>query len=219
MARPLRGVEEPRELSEAEAGDAAGEERARETHGVDDRRADAGTGQELGLAVEEGQVEARVVRDEHRIAGESEEAPDGVGGAGCAAQVLVAEAGDRARSGCDRHSRIDERLELGVDLEPAEAHRSDLADPRLAGPQPRRLEVDDDVRRVLEEELAPGGSASATASPFHASRASVSTTSARSVRARATGRLSKREEPSRRVLREHRPALLLHELHEAVGRV
>src|SRR5215471_11880201 len=35
--------------------------------------------------------------------------------------------------------------------------------------------------------VAPGGSASATASPFHASRASVSTTSASSERASATG--------------------------------
>ena len=47
---------------------------------------------------------------------------------------------------------IDERLELGLDLEAAQAHGPDLADPGLARAQARRLEVDDDVRRVLEQE-------------------------------------------------------------------
>jgi hypothetical protein len=68
VARPLARVEEPRELGETEAPDASGKERSREPHRVDDRRADAAAGEALGLAIEEGEVEARVVRDEDRVA-------------------------------------------------------------------------------------------------------------------------------------------------------
>src|SRR6185503_4829324 len=98
-----------------------------------DRRANARSGQPLGLAVEERKVEARVVRYEHRVAREREEAPDGLGRTGRAPQVLVPQAGHRARSGGDRLPWIDERLELGLDLEAPQTHGSDLADPGLAG--------------------------------------------------------------------------------------
>src|SRR6516225_4515681 len=117
MARPLRSVEEPRELSEAEARHAPREEPPGEPHRVDDRRADARASEQLGLAVEEREVEARVVRHEAGVSGEGEEAPHGLGRMRSSAQLLVPEAGDRARSGADRKSRIDQGLELGLDLE------------------------------------------------------------------------------------------------------
>ena len=79
MARTLRRAEKPRQLAETEARHAAGEKRPREPHGVDDRRADAGTREPLGLAVEEREIEARVVRDEHAVAREGQEAPDSLG--------------------------------------------------------------------------------------------------------------------------------------------
>src|SRR5581483_9385539 len=69
-------------------------------------------------------------------------------------QLPVAQPGERLDAGPERHARIDERLELGLDLQPADADGSDLADLRGPGPQPRRLEVDDDVCRLLEEEPA-----------------------------------------------------------------
>ena len=219
VARPLGRVEKPRELTEAEARHAPGEQRPREPHGVDDRRADARAREPLGLAVEEREVEARVVRDEDRVAGEGEEAPHGLGRPRRAAQLLVPEAGHRARSGADRKSWIDEGLELGLDLEAAEAHRPDLADPGLPGPQPGRLEVDDDVRRVLEQERRAGrlGERHRVAAPREPR---IGLDDVREQRAReGDGRLPEGEEPPRRILREHRPALFLDELHQAVGRV
>src|SRR5215469_13927688 len=64
VARRLGSVEEPGELRETEPGDASREEGAREANGVDDGRTDSRSGQPLRLAVEEGEVEARVVGDE-----------------------------------------------------------------------------------------------------------------------------------------------------------
>ena len=57
--------------------------------------------------------------------------------------------------GRDPHSGVDERLELVHLLELADPHGSDLADRRGSRPQSRRLEIDDDVRRLLEQQLAP----------------------------------------------------------------
>ena len=196
-----------------------GEEPAREPHRVDDRRADARAREPLGLAVEEREVEARVVRDEDCVAREGEEAPHRLGRAGRSAQLLVPEAGHGARPGGDRKPRIDERLELGLHLEAAQANRADLADPGLARPQPGRLEVDHDVRRVLEQERRARrlGERDGVAVPREPR---VGLDDLRQQRARERdGRLPQGEEPPRRVLREHRPALLLDELHQPVGRV
>ncbi len=136
-----------------------------------------------------------------------------------APQVLVPQSGHRARSGGDRLPWIDERLELGLDLEPAQAHCPDLADPGLAGTQSRRLEVDYDVRRVLEQDRRPQrlGERDRVSAPREPG---IGLDDVREQRAReGDGCLPQGEEPPRRVLREHRPALLLHELHQAVGRV
>ena len=219
VARPLARVEKPRELTETEARYASGEQRPREPHGVDDRRADAAAGQELGLAVEEGEVEARVVRHEDSVACEGEEASHGLRRPRCATELGGSEPGHRARPGVDRKPRVDERLELGVDLEPAHAHRPDLADSGAARPQPRRLEVDDDVRRVLEQQRRARrlGERDRVAAPREPG---VGLDDVREERARQSDRrLPEGEEPARRVLGEHRPALLLHELHEPIGRV
>ena len=219
VARALGRVEEPRELAEAEARHAAGEQRPRETHGVDDRRADARARQPLGLAVEEREVEARVVRDEHRVAGEGEEAPHRLGRPRRAAQLLVPQTGDGARSGADRKPGIDEGLELGLDLEAAEPDGPDLADPGLARPQARRLEVDHDVRRLLEQERRARrlGERDRVAVP---GEPRIGLDDVCEQRAReGDRRLPEREEPPRGVLREYRPALFLDELHEPVGRV
>ena len=71
---PRRRAEEMRERREPDARDPAGEHSPREPDGVDDRRGDSPARQPLHLAVEEADVEARVVGDEHRVAGELEEA-------------------------------------------------------------------------------------------------------------------------------------------------
>ena len=49
--------------------------------------------------------------------------------------------------------RVDERLELVGELESLHEHGADLADLRRAGPQAGRLEVDDDVGRLLEQQV------------------------------------------------------------------
>jgi hypothetical protein len=92
------------------------------------------------------------VCDEDGVTGKLEEPPHRLGRAGCTAQLLVPEAGQGACASCDRSSRIDEGLELADYLEAAQPYGADLADPGLAGPQPRRLEVDDDVGGLFEQE-------------------------------------------------------------------
>ena len=56
----------------------------------------------------------------------------------------------------ERHAGVHERLERVVELEAADALRTDLADARRSRREPRRLEVDDDEMRVLEEDVAAG---------------------------------------------------------------
>ena len=72
---------------EAEATRPAGEQAPGEPDRVDDRRGHPPAGEALDGAVEEAHVEPRVVRDEHRVAGEREEAADGEIGAGRPAHV------------------------------------------------------------------------------------------------------------------------------------
>ena len=219
MARSLRRVEKPRELTETEPRHAAREEPSRESHGVDHRRADARARKPLGLPVEEREVEARIVRDEHAVSREGEESLHGLGRPRRSTQLLGPEAGHGARSGPDREPWIDEGLELGFDLEAAKANGSDLADPGLARAQARRLEVDHDIRRLLEQERRAErlGECHGVAAPRESS---IGLDDVCEQRARERNRrLPESEEPPRRVLREHRSALLLDELHQAVGRI
>ena len=114
---------------------------------------------------------------------------------------------------------IDERLELVDDLEADDLDGPDLADLRRAGTQAGRLEVDDDVRRVLEQEVD-------AERPCERDRvavpceAGVGLDDLREERARERDRrLPQGEEPARRLVGDDRPAPLLDELHEAVGGV
>jgi hypothetical protein len=88
-----------------------------------------------------------------------------------------------------------------------------------AGLQSRRLEVDDDVRRVLEEECRAGRLRESDGiSVPREPRIRLDDVRQKGARQR-NGRLPEGEKPPCRLLREHRPALLLDELHEPVGRV
>jgi hypothetical protein len=221
--RPVAGlcrrVEKPRELRKPEAGDAAGQESPCQSHGVDHRRGDPPTGQELSLSVEEGEIEAGVVRHEDRVAGEVEKAAHRDRGRGSARQLLRPQTRQSSRSVLERTPRIDERLELCLDHESTQAHGADLADSGLARPEPRRLEVDDDVRCLLEEE---GGTR------WVGKRDEVSVPREAGIGSHDIGqqgagegdrRAAEGEEMLRRFLRRDRSAAFLHELHEAVGRV
>ena len=130
VTRPRRRAEEVRERREPDALDPAGEQPPREPDGVDDRCGDSPAGQPLDLAVEEADVEARVVRDEHRVAGELEEAAHRELDRRCAAQLARVDPGQRRDRGRQRPARVDERLEPLLELEAAHPHRADLADRR-----------------------------------------------------------------------------------------
>src|SRR5262249_11684048 len=138
---------------QAEARPAAGQQSTREADGVDDRRGQPCADEPLGLAVQKGQVEPSVVRDEDGVACETEKTAHGFLCARGAAKLRVAQAGERGDRRSDRYARIDERLELLGELERADANGADLADARRARTQSRRLEVDDDVRRRLDAQV------------------------------------------------------------------
>ena len=110
------------------------------------------------MLLEEALVEARVVRDEQRVAGEGEELPHDGRGRRRRAQLLLPQAGEpRDRLG-QRHAGIDERLERVDELEAAHADGAELADPVARGRETGRLQVEDDELRLLEQGvgLLPG---------------------------------------------------------------
>ena len=75
MARLGRDAEEVRQRGEPDPPCPLAEQAACEPDGVDDRCRDPPSGQSLDLAVEEGEVESRVVRDDRCVGGERHEAP------------------------------------------------------------------------------------------------------------------------------------------------
>ncbi len=219
MAGLHRRAEEPRELRQRRAGYSTREQAPRERDRVDDGRCKSRPGELHRLAVEERHVEARVVRDEHRVAREGEEPVDGERGRRGAAQLTVAQPGERLDPRPERHPGVDERLELGLDLEPAHAHGSDLADLRGPGPQAGGLEVDDDVRRLLEQQvLAERPREPDRVAVPREPRVGLDDVGQQAASERDRGR-AEREQPPGRLLGEHRPAPLLDELHQPVGRV
>ena len=90
---------------------------------------------------------------ERRVAGESEEAADRQLGSRCRAELDVAQPGEARDRRRQRHAGADESLEGLGDLESPNARRADLADPVARGGQSRGLEVEDDERRVLDDDL------------------------------------------------------------------
>src|SRR4029450_7067029 len=89
-----------------------GEQSTCKPDGVDDRPGEARPGEALGLAIEEAEIEARVVCDQHRVTCELEKPPHGDRRMRLAAQLAVAQSGQRADRGADRHTRGDQQLEL-----------------------------------------------------------------------------------------------------------
>ena len=96
---------------------------------VDDGRGDPAAGQAHRLVVEERHVEPCVVRDQHGVAAELEEAPDARGDRRRAPQVGVPEPGQRGDRRLERRAGVRQRLEALGQLEPAHTHGADLAGP------------------------------------------------------------------------------------------
>ena len=156
MTRLGGDAEELGERREPDAPRALAEHPPREPHRVDDGGCNPASRQELDLAIEEREVEARVVRDDRRVAGELEQTADRELRPRCPAKGRGVDPGQRRDGGRQRRARVDERLERVLELELTHALRADLADPRRSRREPRRLEIDDDEVRVLEEDVLAG---------------------------------------------------------------
>ena len=217
VARLRLRAEEVRERGEARPGDAAGEERPRERQRVEHGGGEALAGQTVEIAVEERAVEARVVGDEHRVAGEGHEAADRDGGRRRSAQIRLADAGQGGDRRRQLGAGVDQRFERRRLLQGADADGSDLADSRAAA-ESCRLEIEDHVVRLLEQRiLLRPGDPDRRADPAQPRVAGDQVVEQRA--GEALRDALQREELPGRVRRRHRRAALLEQLDQAVGGV
>ncbi len=217
MARLRRCPEEARERGQARTPGPPVQKRPRERHRVEHRRGEPARLHPVDGAVEERHVEAGVVRDEHAVAGEREEAPHGDVDGRRPAQVGVADPGQLRDRGAERPARADERLERPGRLEAADTHGADLADLGGAGREPGRLEVDDDEGRRLEREILRLGArqCDVRAGP---DEPRIRLDHLAEQRARQPGRgAGEREERARSIGRRDGPAPFLDELDQPIG--
>ena len=188
VARGRRGADEVRERGEPDATEPAVEKAAREPDRVDHGRRDPPPGQPLDLAVEEAEVEAGIVRDEHGVAGELEEAPDRELGRRRAREGARVDSGQGGDRDGQRPPWVDQGLEALRQLERAHADGADLADrgaarardPSSPGRRRRRS-------RPRAAAPVPGGAARPTLAPRQARRESPVTTSSSRERASPVG--------------------------------
>ena len=103
-----------------------------------------------GGRLEEADVERRVVRDEHRAAGELQEARQHLLDGRCADEHRGGDAGEHLDERRDRSARVDQGLELAEHLAAADLDRTDLRDRAVGRGPAGRLEVDDDERHVRQ---------------------------------------------------------------------
>ena len=158
MARRGRHTEEVGQRGEPDPPSAALEQAARQGGGAERRLRQASAVERDQVLLEEALVEARVVRDEQRVAGEGEELPHDGRGRGRRTQLLLPQAGEPSDRLGQCHARIDERLERLDGLEAPHADSAELADPVASGREAGRLQVEDDELRLFEQGvgLLPG---------------------------------------------------------------
>ena len=164
-------------------------------------------------------VEARVVRDERRVARELEKAPERELDARRPPQVLLPDPGQRGDEAGQRGAGVDERLERVDDLERAHAHRTDLADAAGLRGEPGRLEVEDDELGLLERHVRVRIVREPDARPDEGEpRVAVDDVAEQRAGERDRGPLE-REQHASGLVRADRPVPRLHELDEPVGGV
>ena len=153
MARRRRDTEEVRERREPDAPPPPLQQAPGQRGGTERRLGEPVALHALQLALEKPPVELRVVRDEQVVPGKGQEAAHDGPHRRRPPQLRVAQPRQpRDRVGqCD--TRVDERLELGHELERLHANGSDLADPALRRRESGRLEVEDDEGRVLQQRV------------------------------------------------------------------
>jgi len=126
----------------------AGDELAGQVNGVEDPESRPVLAGRSGCRLEEGDVEAGVVGDEDRVAGELEEGRQHGLDARCLRDHGVGDAGEHLDEGRDGLARLDQRLELPEHLAAAHPDRTELGDRGRRRTSPRRLEVHDDERDI-----------------------------------------------------------------------
>ena len=157
MTRSRRHAEEVGQLGEADPPRTPVEEPPREPDGVDDGSCHPPSAEPLHLAVEEREIEACIVRDQHRIPGELQKAAHRMLAAWRSTQRGGLDPSERSHGGGERDAGIDQRLEGLPELEAADALGADLADPRRSRTQTGRLEVEDDEGCLLERDATLHG--------------------------------------------------------------
>jgi hypothetical protein len=123
---------------------------ARESCGANGRRLQRLVRQPLQRDVQEREVEARIVRDEHAAVGEFRERGDDRVDRGCARNGGVVDAGEVRDLARDRYAGVHQRLERADALAPAELESADLGDAALDRRAAGRLEIHDDERDLGE---------------------------------------------------------------------
>ena len=197
---------------------APGQQAPRERDRVEHRQLEPAPVDRAERALQEPDVEARVVRDEHAALREPQEIaqrrPDRPG----SREVALADAGQRRDHGRQRHAGIDEALEGRDELEALDPDGADLDDARPA-PDARRLEVDDAEARLLERRLGgrrPVGEPDVTvadeAEPRVRADDLVQQPLDESRRRAAQG-----EQPACRFLRSERAPMRVQRIHEPVS--
>ena len=165
VARLHRDAEEVRQRPEARPLDPPTEQVPGERNRVDHGRRDPLPGHPLELPIDEADVEAGVVGDEHGLAGERHELPERLAHAGRRAQLGVGKPCEAAHLARQRDAGSDERLEEPVLPKPPDPDGADLADPRRRDREPRRLEVEDDEAGLVEPRILRIGERHVGAAP------------------------------------------------------
>jgi hypothetical protein len=158
------------------------------------------------------------VGDEDGVACEREEAAHDGGDRRRAPQLLVAQARQRRHGRLQPRPRVRERLEGRGRLQRHDPNGAELARPREARPEARRLEVEHHERRVLEQQpvAARRGERDQIAGP---AQPRVGAHRVVEERAREPGRdrAAELEDGACGLVGGDRPAPLLDELHQPVG--
>ena len=153
VARPHLGVEPLGERAEVHALEPVAHQPPGQRHRVDDGRGQAAASQAGQVGVDEADVEAGVVGDEHGPGAEPQELVEHRPHARAPADVVLGDAGDGGDLGRDHAARVDQALHPRRLAEPAHADRPQLDDARHAGAGAGGLEVEDDVVGPLERDV------------------------------------------------------------------
>ncbi len=214
-----RGAEELCERPEACPAGPSCEQPACKADGVHDWPSQPCARQSLRLTIDKGKIEACVVGDEHRVAGELEKAAHGHARMRLTAELRVVQAGQGTDRSAERNAGVDKQLELLGELEIANPYRPDLADARGPGAQARRLEIHHDEGRVLDQDVCARriGKPHRLAAPDQPGV--VADDLVEQAPGEADGSVAEGEEPPSRLLGVDRSPPFLDQLDEPVRRI